>query len=595
MPGPDQDAKAHAASRLGTVLRGKYRLDRVLGVGGMAVVYAATHRNKKRVAIKMLHPELSVREGIRTRFLREGYVANSVDHPGAVAVLDDDVAEDGSAFIVMELLEGAPVDEVWARHDKRLPVDLAVSIGDALLDVLVAAHAKGIVHRDLKPANLFLTHDGRLEVLDFGIARLHDDTSAEATATGAMLGTPAFMAPEQALGESSRVDAQTDLWAVGATLFALLSGRFVHEGLNASQLLVAAATRSPASLASVAPELPAPVVAVVDRALLVDKSRRWPSAAQMREALRAACLEATQLPVKPLPRESRPVREPSLPSSGAASSDDAFAPTVDAEAKTAGRAASSATTATANLVASTRPPAATRWLAASAIAFAGLLAIAAAAYWQGKARGGPLSSPSNATAPSAPAPSAPASTTAPTSSGPSAYGAFYPCKDTNFDVAPADPMRACDNGMTAWCSRSGRTIACCSPELVAVDGEGLCGCPPGGSLPPSPCPLADAGGEGTHGRLEPTVIQKAVRAEYPRLRACVADASTGRDTDSVNLYFEISPNGEVFQARLKGTTLRDPSAQRCLLDVARAMRFPPPVGAGGVSVVYPLRFVSSDE
>src|ERR1700691_6659961 len=110
------DSDAIAASRLGRVLRGKYRLDRVLGIGGMAVVYAATHRNKKKFAIKMLHPELSLRENIRTRFLREGYVANSVEHPGAVAVLDDDVAEDGSAFVVMELLDGSAVDTLWEKH-----------------------------------------------------------------------------------------------------------------------------------------------------------------------------------------------------------------------------------------------------------------------------------------------------------------------------------------------------------------------------------------------------------------------------------------------------------------------------------------------
>ncbi|MGH7437822.1 MAG: serine/threonine-protein kinase, partial [Polyangiaceae bacterium] len=100
----DDGLRARAETRVGTVLQRKYRLDRVLGVGGMAAVYAATHRNKKRFAIKVLHPELSVREDIRRRFLREGYVANSVGHAGAVAVLDDDVTEDGSAFLVMELL-----------------------------------------------------------------------------------------------------------------------------------------------------------------------------------------------------------------------------------------------------------------------------------------------------------------------------------------------------------------------------------------------------------------------------------------------------------------------------------------------------------
>jgi eukaryotic-like serine/threonine-protein kinase len=187
----DAELKRIAEARLGIVLRGKYRLDRVLGIGGMATVYAATHRNKKHVAIKMLHPELSNRENIRTRFLREGYVANSVDHLGAVSVLDDDVAEDGSAFLVMELLHGSAIDELAAREG-RLSVALVLSIADALLAVLEAAHDKGIIHRDLKPANLFLTNDGRLQVLDFGIARLHDETTGEATAAGAMLGTPSL-------------------------------------------------------------------------------------------------------------------------------------------------------------------------------------------------------------------------------------------------------------------------------------------------------------------------------------------------------------------------------------------------------------------
>ena len=300
----DDELLALARARIGRVLRGKYRLDRVLGIGGMAVVYAATHRNKKQFAIKVLHPELSVRENIRTRFLREGYVANTVEHPGAVAVLDDDIAEDGSAFLVMELLEGSPIDELWQKQGKRVPFPLVLAIGDAVLDVLAAAHAKGIVHRDIKPANLFLTNDGRIKVLDFGIARLHDETSsaAGATQTGAMLGTPAFMAPEQALAESSKIDGQTDLWAVGATLFALLTGELVHAGDNASQLLVNAATKKARGLASVAEEVPQAVAQVIDKALAFDKAERWTSAKEMREALQKGYVEATGGPIPPLPK-----------------------------------------------------------------------------------------------------------------------------------------------------------------------------------------------------------------------------------------------------------------------------------------------------
>src|ERR1700722_7506518 len=110
---PEDPLTARAQGRVGTTILGKYVLERVLGVGGMASVYVAVHRNNKRFALKMLHPELSLREDIRVRFLREGYAANSVGHPGAVAVMDDDVAEDGSAFLVMELLTGEPVEEPW--------------------------------------------------------------------------------------------------------------------------------------------------------------------------------------------------------------------------------------------------------------------------------------------------------------------------------------------------------------------------------------------------------------------------------------------------------------------------------------------------
>jgi eukaryotic-like serine/threonine-protein kinase len=268
----------------GALLRGKYRIDGVIGTGGMAVVYAATHRNRKRFALKMLHPELSTRAEIRARFVREGYVANSVEHAGVVSVLDDDVTEDGSAFLVMELLEGATLERLAPRaHPLPLRESLAIAID--VLDVLEAAHGKGIVHRDIKPANLFVTRAGQLKVLDFGIARLRDATlAAKSTATGALLGTPAFMAPEQALALAGEIDARTDLWAVGATLFTLLSGSLVHEGGNARQIMIRAATEPARSLSSVAPDLPAAVTQWVSKALLFDKLARWESAAAMRAA-----------------------------------------------------------------------------------------------------------------------------------------------------------------------------------------------------------------------------------------------------------------------------------------------------------------------
>jgi serine/threonine-protein kinase len=284
----DAEARARAEARVGTILQGKYRLDRVLGVGGMAAVYAATHRNKKQFAVKVLHRELSLSGHLRARFLREGYAANAVQHRGTVAVIDDDVTDDGEVFLVMELLEGETVEELWVRSGRRLPADVVVRIGVQLLDVLAAAHAHGVVHRDIKPGNLLITRDGNVKVLDFGIARLLDSMMRITTQSGITFGTPAFMSPEQAQGRTE-IGPASDVWAVGATLFTLLSGHYVHEGENPQAMILRAATKPARRIGEVFP-VPAALAAVVDRALERDSGKRWPGAAAMRDALRDALM-----------------------------------------------------------------------------------------------------------------------------------------------------------------------------------------------------------------------------------------------------------------------------------------------------------------
>ncbi|XXX73424.1 serine/threonine-protein kinase [Sorangium sp. So ce134] len=276
---------------VGQVLRGKWRLERLLGFGGMAMVYAGTHRNGMRGAVKILRRELSEDQEARSRFLREGYVANRVDHPGIVRVLDDDVTEDGSVFLVMELLEGETVEARRAREPSGvLAVGEVLGIADDLLDVLAVAHERGIVHRDLKPDNLFLTRQGQLKVLDFGIARLRELSSPSnaSTRAGTLMGTPQFMPPEQARGQWDKVDPRTDLWAVGSTMFQLLSGRYVHEAETLPLLLLAAMTQPAPPVGSVLPSLPPPIAAVMDAALAFDPDRRWPNARAMQRALRQA-------------------------------------------------------------------------------------------------------------------------------------------------------------------------------------------------------------------------------------------------------------------------------------------------------------------
>ncbi len=275
-----------AQSRVGTVLRGKYRIDRVLGIGGMAVVYGVTHRNRKQFALKLLHPLMSHDENLRNRFLREGYVANSVEHPGTVAVLDDDFDEECGAFLVMELLDGETIDELWKRNKRRLPLEVVLMIGHQLIDILGAAHAKGIVHRDVKPANVFLTSAGQIKMLDFGISRLSEGTGSEATQTGTVLGTPAYMAPEQARGTRGEIDGQTDIYSVGATMFALATGKHVHKAESPQHQMILTATEPAPLFATMLPDAPPAIAAVIDRALAFRKTDRWPTAAMMRDAIR---------------------------------------------------------------------------------------------------------------------------------------------------------------------------------------------------------------------------------------------------------------------------------------------------------------------
>ncbi|MBK8994515.1 MAG: serine/threonine protein kinase [Myxococcales bacterium] len=278
-----------AKTRVGTVLREKWRIDAVLGVGGMAAVYAATHRNGTRAAVKVLHPELVTHPSIRSRFLKEGYVANRIDHPGAVRVTDDDTAEDGSMFLVMELLDGESLEDRRVRLGGALDVDEVLSAADQVLDVLAHAHEKGIVHRDIKPENVFLTRAGAVKVLDFGIARLRElSTASTATRAGTTMGTPAFMAPEHARGLWDEVDAQSDLWSVGAAMYCMLSGRVVHEGRTTNEVLLAAMTKPAPQLCVTQPSVPEAVGAIVDRALMFDKAQRWPDARAMQDAIRRA-------------------------------------------------------------------------------------------------------------------------------------------------------------------------------------------------------------------------------------------------------------------------------------------------------------------
>jgi eukaryotic-like serine/threonine-protein kinase len=279
------DDKEVFEKRIGTVLRDKWTLERLLGVGGMAAVYVASHKTGRREAIKILHPDAARSHEMRARFEREAQAVNQLGHPGVVEIRDIDTTDEGSQFLVMELLEGEPLSD-RAQRLGHIEVGEMLRLVDELLDVLAVAHAQGIIHRDIKLDNLFVQNNGRLKVLDFGIAHMRSEgLSAPRTRFGAKLGTAPYMPPEQVKGLP--IDGRADIFAVGATMFRLVAKRRIHEAQTETEMLLLMATTPAPPLASVAPDAPAWVCLIVDRALAFEKHQRYPDADTMQGDVRA--------------------------------------------------------------------------------------------------------------------------------------------------------------------------------------------------------------------------------------------------------------------------------------------------------------------
>jgi serine/threonine protein kinase len=256
---------------------GRYRIVRPLGEGGMGAVFEAEHLwTHRRVAIKLLLGHLATDPAVMQRFLREARAATALRHPNIVEVLDMG-EEDGRLFMVQELLQGRSLAEELAQHT-RLPPQAALDYLLPVMGALVHAHQQGIFHRDIKPDNIFLARERSgvvPKVIDFGIAKIRVQDDAIRTATGSVMGTPAYMAPEQVMGTG--VDERMDVWAVGAVLFELLSGQLPFDGPSASAMMVRIVTEQAPALERVAPWVPRPLGACVDRALQRDRDARHPS------------------------------------------------------------------------------------------------------------------------------------------------------------------------------------------------------------------------------------------------------------------------------------------------------------------------------
>jgi len=287
-------------ARVGGLIGGRYRVTRRLGGGGFGEVYEATHAGThERAALKLLRAELQTQKDAVERFTAEARVSAGLRHPNTVRVFDFGTTEAGDLYLAMELLEGQPLQELL-EHEGRLEPKRAVRIAIQVLKSLHEAHGRGLVHRDLKPDNIFLCEiageSDFVKVIDFGIAKMLREGAAESvTKSGATIGTPHFMSPEQIRAE--RIDGRADLYSLGIVLYRCLTGRLPFDATTVMAIAMAHVLDAPKPMNATVPGVDPALEGIVMRVLAKERSKRFDSAAAMREALEA-WLERFATPVQ---------------------------------------------------------------------------------------------------------------------------------------------------------------------------------------------------------------------------------------------------------------------------------------------------------
>jgi serine/threonine-protein kinase len=293
----------------GQTIAGKYRLNRLLGTGGMASVWSATNVfTEREFAIKFMLPQVARTPEAARRFLLEAKVSARINHPNIIEVIDVGQAEDSSLFLVMELLTGVSLDVAVRQHKPAMTVHEFMLLMRQVAEALNAAHRSGVIHRDLKPTNIFMhtDRDGRVvpKILDFGVSKiLEEENNTSLTVVGTVLGSPLYMSPEQAMGAEG-IDGRTDVFAFGSILFESLTAQRAYDGPNFNALIVTIATTEPKRIDDVAPSLPDPLRALVRDCLITNKTRRLDSFERVVERLDAMMPELEKQ-TGPLPFAAR--------------------------------------------------------------------------------------------------------------------------------------------------------------------------------------------------------------------------------------------------------------------------------------------------
>src|SRR5664280_477209 len=282
-----QRTEAIGVSVEGEVLRGdnfQWRLGRPIGVGSFGSVSLAYDETGREAVIKCLKPEFVGNEVFNRRILCEFEVMRALNHPTIPCVFDQGLTRQDVPFFAMEYLHGQTLEIRRLRNAGRLELSFALKAAAHVLVALEHAHSRGVIHRDVTPNNIYITNDGTVKLLDFGICQAIECSGAlEILASGKVMGTPGFMAPEQARGHWKPLDARADLWSLGSALFVLLTGESVHLGTAEEQIELASICPA-RSIGAVMPGLPSNLVHWLDRALAFDPAARWSSAASMLRA-----------------------------------------------------------------------------------------------------------------------------------------------------------------------------------------------------------------------------------------------------------------------------------------------------------------------